>query len=45
MQKMGFLAIDFGRDAADMAIFNQSGPAVLPCGQQVTVEQMPEAPR
>lgn len=38
-QKGGYVAIGFGRDAADVAIYNQFGPPVYPVGQLVCVEQ------
>ncbi len=34
----GYVAIGYGRDAADVAVYNQFGPAVYPISQQVTVE-------
>lgn len=37
--KSGYVAIGYGRDAADVAIYNQFGPAVFPLLQQVSVEQ------
>lgn len=39
--KSGYIAIGYGQDAADVAIFNQFGPAVEPVGQIVRVEQLP----
>jgi transglutaminase-like putative cysteine protease len=36
----GYVAVAFGRDAADVAIYNQFGPAVFPVSQSVTVEQL-----
>jgi transglutaminase-like putative cysteine protease len=36
----GYVAIGFGRDAADVAIYNQFGPAVFPLYQRVSVEQV-----
>jgi len=36
----GYVAIGYGRDAADVAIFNQFGPAVYPTHQTVTVERI-----
>ena len=38
-QKGGYVAIGFGRDAADVAIYNQFGPPVYPTGQRVYVER------
>ena len=34
----GYVAIGFGRDAADVAVFNQFGPSVYPITQKVSVE-------
>jgi transglutaminase-like putative cysteine protease len=36
--KAGYVAVGYGRDAADVAIFNQFGPAVYPTAQTVRVE-------
>lgn len=36
----GYVAIGFGRDAADVAVANQFGPAVFPKSQSVSVEQL-----
>lgn len=33
----GYVAIGYGRDAADVAVYNQFGPPLFPAGQQVTV--------
>lgn len=33
----GYVAIGYGRDAADVAVYNQFGPALSPIGQQVSV--------
>jgi transglutaminase-like putative cysteine protease len=38
-QKGGYVAIGFGRDAADVAVYNQFGPPVYPAGQRVHVER------
>jgi transglutaminase-like putative cysteine protease len=35
----GYVAIGYGRDAADVAIYNQFGPALHPISQQITVEK------
>lgn len=35
----GYVAIGYGRDAADVAIYNQFGPALYPVSQQINVEQ------
>lgn len=37
-EPMGYVAIGYGRDATDVAVYNQFGPAVLPRGQYVSVE-------
>ena len=34
----GYVAIGYGRDAADVAVYNQFGPAVYPIAQSVNVE-------
>ncbi len=34
----GYVALGFGRDAVDVAVYNQFGPAVYPITQQVSVE-------
>jgi len=43
----GYVAIGYGRDAADVAVYNQFGPAVYPTSQSVRVEplqrEIPEA--
>ena len=36
--KGGYVAVGYGRDAADVAIYNQFGPAVYPISQTVRVE-------
>jgi len=36
----GYVAIGYGRDAADVAIYNQFGPALYPARQRVSVEQV-----
>jgi transglutaminase-like putative cysteine protease len=33
----GYVAIGYGRDAADVAVYNQFGPALFPARQQVSV--------
>jgi len=33
----GYVAIGYGRDAADVAVYNQFGPTLFPAGQQVSV--------
>lgn len=36
----GYVAIGYGRDAADVAVFNQFGPALYPVAQQVSVKRI-----
>lgn len=36
--KGGYVAIGYGRDAADVAIYNQFGPTVIPTTQDIQVE-------
>ncbi|MFA5214457.1 transglutaminase family protein [Sulfuricurvum sp.] len=36
----GYVAIGYGRDAADVAIYNQYGPALYPISQHISVEQI-----
>ena len=38
----GYVAIGFGRDAADVAVFNQFGPSAYPLVQKVSVELVDE---
>lgn len=38
LRKGGYVAIGYGRDAADVAILNQYGPAVSPIEQRVSVQ-------
>ena len=38
--KGGYVAVGYGRDAADVAVFNQFGPAVSPTAQSVRVERI-----
>lgn len=38
----GYVAIGFGRDAADVAVYNQFGPAVYPKTQKVRVKRLKE---
>jgi transglutaminase-like putative cysteine protease len=38
--KGGYVAVGFGRDATDVAVYNQFGPAVYPRGQTVRVERI-----
>lgn len=35
--KGGYVAVGYGRDAADVAVYNQFGPAVFPTAQSVSV--------
>jgi transglutaminase-like putative cysteine protease len=41
----GRVAIAFGRDAADVAIYTQFGDPVVPINMQVTVDRIPEPTR
>lgn len=36
----GYVAIGYGRDAADVAVFNQFGPSVYPASQQISVDRL-----
>lgn len=38
--KGGYVAVGYGRDAADVAVYNQFGPAVYPTEQTVRVERI-----
>ena len=38
--KGGYVALGFGRDAADVAVYNQFGPAVHSTTQMVWVERL-----
>ena len=40
--KGGYVTIGYGRDAADVAVFNQFGPAVYPTEQRVQVQRIRE---
>ncbi|GAB1261809.1 transglutaminase-like domain-containing protein [Aurantivibrio plasticivorans] len=40
----GYVSIGYGRDAADVAIYNQFGPAVLPGQQRVSVALIEDCP-
>jgi transglutaminase-like putative cysteine protease len=40
----GYVAVGFGRDAADVAIYTQFGPAVFPSSQRVSVELLENQP-
>ena len=39
-KKGGYVSIGYGRDAADVAIYNQFGPAIAPVQQRVVVERV-----
>lgn len=39
----GYVAIGYGRDAADVAVYNQFGPAVYPAAQTVSVQRIQHA--
>lgn len=41
--KGGYVAIGYGRDAADVAVYNQFGPALYPTAQHVHVELITHA--
>ena len=36
----GYVAVGYGRDAADVAVYSQFGPAVYPTAQTVKVERL-----
>jgi transglutaminase-like putative cysteine protease len=38
----GYVAIGYGRDAADVAVYNQFGPALYPQAQEVRVQLINE---
>lgn len=38
--KGGYVAVGYGRDAADVAVYNQFGPAVYPTSQTINVESI-----
>jgi transglutaminase-like putative cysteine protease len=38
----GYVAIGYGRDAADVAIYNQFGPSVYPSRQRIQVDLIEE---
>lgn len=38
--KGGYVVLGYGRDAADVAIYNQFGPAVYPASQKVSVQRL-----
>ncbi|MFK8048142.1 MAG: transglutaminase family protein [Halioglobus sp.] len=39
----GYVALGYGRDAADVAVYNQFGPSLYPTAQKVSVEQIDRA--
>tara|TARA_R110001592_G_scaffold175466_1_gene414626 strand:- start:54467 stop:55261 length:795 start_codon:yes stop_codon:yes gene_type:complete len=41
--KGGYIAIGYGRDAADVAVFNQFGPPSYPIVTQIEVNKMPKS--
>jgi len=43
-KKGGYVAVGYGRDAADVAVYNQFGPAVFPTEQRVAVHHVGEIP-
>jgi len=38
----GYVAIGYGRDAADVAVYNQFGPALSPIDKEICVEKIPD---
>lgn len=38
--KGGYVALGYGRDAADVAVYNQFGPALYPTAQEVSVKRI-----
>ncbi len=40
VKKGGYIAIGYGRDAADVAVYNQFGPSVTPVHQKVCVQRI-----
>ncbi len=38
--KAGYISIGYGRDAADVAIYTQFGPSVLPTQQTISVQRL-----
>ncbi len=38
--RSGYVVVGIGRDAADVALYNQFGPAIFPTEQRVSVEQI-----
>lgn len=42
--KGGYISIGYGRDAADVAVYNQFGPAVYPVAHQVHVQRIEHEP-
>jgi transglutaminase-like putative cysteine protease len=41
MHRSGYVAVGYGRDAADVAVYTQFGPPVFPTGQAVNVQLLP----
>jgi transglutaminase-like putative cysteine protease len=42
--RSGYVALGYGRDAADVAVYNQFGPPVYPITQIVDVQRIAEPP-
>ena len=42
LSERGYVAIAYGRDAADVDIYNQFGPAVYPITQDIRVQLIEE---
>lgn len=40
--KGGYVVLGYGRDAADVAVYNQFGPAVYPVTKEVRVQRLPD---
>ncbi len=36
----GYVVIGYGRDAADVAVYNQFGPALYPARQEISVQKL-----
>ena len=41
----GYVVLGYGRDAADVAVYNQFGPAVYPTNKSVIVEDLDDTPQ
>jgi len=39
--KSGYVSVGYGRDAADVAVYNQFGPAIYPTAKTVSVDRIP----